>query len=216
MDKCLEEIRWGKEHGAVGVFKRAIEWEGKNVADSAWFPLYEECQRLDMAVCCHTGGENLSASSRNAGVAGTTVSPSIGCFAALSQRGVPERFPTLRFGVIEAMASWFPYVLSALTADALYSGSRKLYSETPLADPKADFLRSNRFYVTCQTTEDIPYLVRKGGEDSLMIGTDYSHDDRSGVIEALNFVERLGEDGEITMDQARKILVDNPREFYGL
>ena len=216
MDRCLEEIRWGKEHGAVGIFKRAIEWDGKHVADPAWFPIYEECQRLDMAICCHTGGENFNAAARGAGNVLGAVSPNISCFATLSQRGIPERFPALRFGVIEAMASWFPYVLAALKADAQYSGSRKLYAENPLADPKADFLSANRFFVTCQTTEDVPYMVTKGGEDSLMIGTDYSHDDRSGVIEALNFIERLGQEGEITTDQARKILVDNPRRFYGL
>jgi len=49
-----------------------------------------------------------------------------------------------------------------------------------------------------------------------MIGTDYSHADQSGVMEALNYVEALGEDGQIPMESARKILVDNPRAFYGL
>jgi hypothetical protein len=81
---------------------------------------------------------------------------------------------------------------------------------------KEDFLRANRFYVTCQTSDDVPYLLRFGAEDSLMIGTDYSHDDQSGVLEALSFIEQLGEDGEMPMEVTRKILVDNPRAFYGL
>jgi len=70
--------------------------------------------------------------------------------------------------------------------------------------------------VTCQTSDDVPYLMKFGAEDSLMIGTDYSHDDQSGVMEALRFIEALGEDGEIPLDVSRKILVDNPRAFYGL
>jgi hypothetical protein len=74
----------------------------------------------------------------------------------------------------------------------------------------------NRFYVTCQTSDDVPYLLKHGGEDTLMVGTDYSHDDQSGVLGALNFIEQLGEDGEIPMVAARKILADNPRRFYGL
>jgi predicted TIM-barrel fold metal-dependent hydrolase len=212
MEKALEELRWGKEHGAVGVFKRAIECDGKLASDSYFFPLYEEAQRLDMAICMHTGTDTFGASPGR--VPGLT--PNIGSFASLAQRRIPERFPSLRFGVIEAMASWFPYVIADLKAKNGYSGGSKIFSENPMDDPEEDFLRANRFYVTCQTSEDVPYLVRVGGEDSLMIGTDYSHDDQSGVLEALNFVERLGEDGAITMEQARKILVDNPRTFYGL
>ena len=81
---------------------------------------------------------------------------------------------------------------------------------------KEDFLRANRFYATCQTSDDIPYLMRFGAADNLMIGTDYTHADQSGVIDALDFVERLGEDGEIPMATAHKILDTNPRAFYGL
>lgn len=213
MEKCLEEIRWGKEHGAVGIFKRAIEWDGKNVANPAWYPIYEECERLDMAICCHTGGENFT---RSGGDAGGAAVANIGCFSVLSQQAVPDRFPKLRFGVIEAMASWFPYVLSTLKADQLYSGSRSTYAQNPLAGPKADFLKDNRFYVTCQTSEDVPYMVSRGGTDALMIGTDYSHDDRSGVISALDFIEGLGEDGQISMEVVEKILSTNPKKFYGL
>ena len=79
-----------------------------------------------------------------------------------------------------------------------------------------DFLRENRFFVTTQTSDDVPYILKHGTEDSLMIGTDYSHDDQSGVIGALSFIERLGEDEEISPEAARKILLDNPKAFYGL
>ena len=207
MDKAIEELRFGKEHGAVGVFKRAID-VGKIVSDPYFFPLYEEAQRLDLPICIHTGGDS--------GGLGQYVRPQIGCFPALAMNNVPERFPTLRFGVIEAMASWVPYVIADLSAKNAYGGSKKLYAENPMDAPEDDFLRANRFYVTCQTSDDVPYLVKLGAEDSLMIGTDYSHADQSGVMEALNYVEALGEDGQIPMESARKILVDNPRAFYGL
>jgi hypothetical protein len=130
-------------------------------------------------------------------------------------RGIPEKFPTLRFGVIEAMASWVPHVIADLKAKNAHSGVLKFYAEHPI-NLQEDFLRANRFYVTCQTSDDVPYLLKFGAEDSLMIGTDYTHDDQSGVIEALRYIERLGVDGEIPMAAARKILIDNPRKFYGL
>jgi hypothetical protein len=113
------------------------------------------------------------------------------------------------------MASWVPHVIADLRAKNIYGGSMKRYAEHPI-DFKEDFLRANRFFVTCQTSDDVPYLLKWGAEDSLMIGTDYSHADQSGVVDALDFIERLGEDGEIPMAVAGKILGDNPRAFYGL
>jgi hypothetical protein len=102
-----------------------------------------------------------------------------------------------------------------LKAKNKYSGILKFYAERPI-NLQEDFLRANRFYVTCQTSDDVPYLLKFGAEDSLMIGTDYSHDDQSGVMEAINYIGRLGADGEMPAEVSKKILVDNPRAFYGL
>jgi len=55
-----------------------------------------------------------------------------------------------------------------------------------------------------------------GTEDSLMIGTDYSHADQSAEIQALDVIEQRAEKGEIPASVARKILDDNPRRFYGI
>lgn len=200
----IEELRFGKEHGAVGFFKRAYE-QGKTVDNPYYFPLYQEAERLGLSVCIHTGGPGLE----------TGVRPQIGCFPQLALNGIPQRFPNLRFGVIEAMASWVPYVLADLHAKKSYSGILSTYAERPMA-LQADFFRDNRFYVTAQTSDDVPYLLRFGTDDSLMIGTDYSHDDQSGVIGALKFIEDLADEGCISTDAARKILVDNPKAFYGL
>src|SRR5438093_1407102 len=38
MDKAMEELRWGREHGAVGVFKRAIEGDGRSGAGPYFLP----------------------------------------------------------------------------------------------------------------------------------------------------------------------------------
>ncbi len=205
MGDALEELRFGKEHGAVGVFKRAIEAGGKTVDDPYFYPLYEEAQRLDLPVCIHAGG----------GVGDQFARPEIACFSHLAIKGVPQRFPTLRFGVIEAMASWVPYIIADLKAKGQYSGSFKVYSDRPMSI-QGDFLRENRLYVTAQTNDDVPYLLTFGAEDSLMIGTDYGHEDQSAVLGALGTIEELGARGDIGPEAVRKILIDNPRRFYDL
>ena len=87
-----------------------------------------------------------------------------------------------------------------------YPGRR---GRTPVPE---ELLRENRVWVTCQTDDDIAYLVRYAGEDNLMIGTDYGHTDQSSEIEALRIFQ---EDGQVPSEVVRKILDDNPSAFYG-
>ena len=58
--------------------------------------------------------------------------------------------------------------------------------------------------------------LKYGTEDSLMIGTDYSHADQSAEIQAPDVIEQRAAQGEILASVARKILDHNPRRFYGL
>src|SRR5207244_13418386 len=57
MDKAVEELRWAKDHGACGVFKKGIECGGRKASDPYFFPLYEETSRLDVPICIHTGSD---------------------------------------------------------------------------------------------------------------------------------------------------------------
>jgi predicted TIM-barrel fold metal-dependent hydrolase len=133
----------------------------------------------------------------------------IAAFTALAEHGIPDMFPNLRVGFIETGASWVPYLYADLVA-------KKLRRTFLPIDFKEDLFRRYRFYVACQTTDDLPYILKYGTEDSLIIGTDYSHADQSAEIQALDVIEQRGERGEIPASVARKILDDNPRRFYGL
>ena len=61
--------------------------------------------------------------------------------------------------------------------------------------------------------DDLAYLLRYTGEDTLVIGTDYGHNDQSSEVEALRNLEQSG---EVTPVQYRKIVDDNPRALFGL
>jgi predicted TIM-barrel fold metal-dependent hydrolase len=78
---------------------------------------------------------------------------------------------------------------------------------------KEDVLRRNRIYVACQTDDDLPYVLKYSGEDQLVIGTDYGHNDTSSEILALR---KLKEDGAVPPQVVNKILDDNARALYGL
>jgi uncharacterized protein len=206
MDEALEELHWAKEHGACGVFKKGIEC-GRAAADGYFFPLYEEAQRLDLPICIHTGsGEVSSATEERVGLAQFNA---VSAFTSLAINNIPEKFPDLRVGWIETGASWVPYLHTDLVAKNL----RRTFHPF---DFKKNLFQEYRFYVACQSTDDLPYILQLGLEDSLMVGTDYGHADQSSELEALDIIEQRGHTGQITSEVARKILDDNPRRFYGV
>ncbi len=205
---ALEQMRFAHEHGAAGVLVRAIEGE-RLLHDPYFFPIYEEAGRLDMAIVAHGGnanpyirkivGQYLEVPS------GAWPSPvqNVGAFLTWGLNGMPARFPGLRFGMVECQSAWLPYVLDYWT--------RRLPTyDRSVAD---NWLRDYRMYTACQTDEDITYLVGRGCEDNLLIGTDFGHSGQSAELEAVrNLREKNGLDARVV----EKILCDNPKAFYGL
>ena len=204
MDEALEELRWAKDHGACGVFKKGVEC-GRSSSDPYFYPLYEEASRLDMPICIHTGTGNPPAPGASE-LSGKL--NAISAFTDLAMSDVPERFPELRIGWIETGASWVPFLSADLEAKHLKLTFRPF-------EFKEDLFRGSQFYVACDSTDDLPYILKFGTEDRLMVGTDYSHADQSAELDALDIIERKAASEEIPSEVARKILDDNPRRFYG-
>src|SRR5262244_2464679 len=103
-------------------------------------------------------------------------------------------------------------VHSATGSFAIHDFARRFERGGKKVD-KQDVLRKNRIYVACQTDDDLPYVLKYSGEDQLVIGTDYGHDDTSSEILALR---KLKEDGTVPPEIVNKILDDNARALYGL
>ena len=122
--------------------------------------------------------------------------------------GVPDRFPELRTGWIETGASWVPF----LCADLVAKHAKLTFSPF---DFKEDLFRGYRFYVACDSSDDLPNILQFGTEDSLIVGTDYTHADQSAELDALDIIGDRAANEIIAPEVARKIVDDNPRRFYG-
>jgi predicted TIM-barrel fold metal-dependent hydrolase len=208
MDESLKELHWAAEHGACGVFMRGVEEEGV-LHDPYYFPLYDEMSKLNMAVTVHIGnGSPEMEATLGAGKGGSPFSSMrIFSVAACHQwilAGIPLEFPNLRIGFVEAAAQWVPYMVNDL--------GRRFPGRHGRPAP-ANLLKENRVWVTCQTDDDIAYIIRFAGEDNLMIGTDYGHTDQSVEIEALRIFR---EQGRVEPRLVDKILDDNPRALYAI
>jgi predicted TIM-barrel fold metal-dependent hydrolase len=204
MDRIFEELRFGKENGACGVFVRGLEGE-RRLTDPYFFPLYKEASRLDMAVCVHSANGSMTVHDffiDESGFCKFKLAV-VGAFHSLVFDGIPERFPKLRIGIIEVSAQWVPYAIHDLVRRMAKKG-RQLDKQV---------LRDKRIYVACQTDDDLPYILEYAGEDNLVIGSDYGHADSAAEIEALR---RIKHEGNVTPRVISKILNDNARALYGM
>lgn len=220
MGKALEELRFAKDHGACGVLKKGDREAGKWAVDEYFFPLYEEAQRLDMPICFHLGsGTPDFTPSRevNFGSFLRLTLPVVHAFHGILLHGITQKFPTLRFGFIEAGASWLPFVLNHLERTEVSRRAREEAArDSAIGGLPSDILKQNRMYVSIEVNEDLPYLISLIGDDNLVVGSDYTHADQS---QELNFPQRLqqkADRGEISQTAVRKIIYDNPRALYGL
>ena len=137
-------------------------------------------------------------------------------FTEVVRSKLPEKFPNLRFGFIEAGASWIPYMISQVGAHIRQAerGQDKILPS--LYELAPELFRNNRAFITVDLIDDIENILKFGTEDNLMIGTDYSHTDISANLEAFGGVQSWIDEGRISTPQAEKLLNSNAREFYGL
>jgi predicted TIM-barrel fold metal-dependent hydrolase len=203
VERSASELAWAKEHGACAVMKKGVEYN-RSAGDPYFYPLYEEAERLDLSVCVHQGSGTLY-SNVSEGASMQRLSVVDAC-SSLVNSGAPDRFPGIRWGFIEAGASWIPYVIKEL-------GMRGRAAAAPY-DFKRELLAYHRFYVACDTEDDVVDLVdRYGAEDYLVIGTDYSHQDASAELRAHQVIEEL--EG-LPAGVGHKIADTNGRALYGL
>jgi predicted TIM-barrel fold metal-dependent hydrolase len=77
-------------------------------------------------------------------------------------------------------------------------------------DPE-ELFRQGRPFVTFDTDEDLPYLLRHLGEDALMMSSDYPHGDPSG--DEL-FMDKLALRQDLSDEVKEKLAGGNAARFY--
>ena len=203
-EHLAEELKFGKENGACGVYMRGLEVE-RMLSDPYFYPLYEQASALDLPICVHSANGAFTTYDFFADDPGFSKFKLavIGAFHSFVFHGIPQRFPRLSIGIIEVSAQWIPYAVHDLA---------RRFARRGRPFPK-NVLKENRIYVTCQTDDDLDHVLVYAGDDNLVIGTDYGHADNAVEIEALR---KLRADGKIDGRVIDKILKDNPCAFYGL
>ena len=205
LDKAIDELNFGKENGACGVYMRSADGD-RRLSDTYYAPMYQEAAKLDLPICVHASTGNFGMYdlfSQDSGFAQFTL-PVVGAFHDLLRTGTPAKYPDLRWAFIEVSSQWIPYALNDLELRFRRIGKEWLGKDT---------LRENRMYVACQTSDDIAYVVDSVGDENIIIGTDYGHNDTSSELIALR---KLREDGKIDPATVDKFLDRNAKTLYAL
>jgi predicted TIM-barrel fold metal-dependent hydrolase len=201
---AVAEVQFAKANGACGIFMRGLV-DDKRLSHSFFFPLYAEAENSDLPICVHASTGSFDWVQLFEGENGFMrfKVPVLSAFHSIVHDGIPAKFPALRFGFIEVRAQWVPYM--AVEIAKRFERENKVVAR--------NIIRDNRVYVACQTDDDLPYVLKYAGEDNIVIGSDYGHNDTSSEIEALRLLKKKGEVEPRIID---KILYDNAQALYGI
>jgi aminocarboxymuconate-semialdehyde decarboxylase len=216
LERAMEELEFGANHGAVGVHLRGIEHD-MYLCDPYFDPLYAKAQDLNLAIVVHNGttirmkpGFPIGNFTPHAPALMLQLWGIMSGFHAVIGSDVSERFPRLRWGFIEGGAGF--------TLPVMHQHARRDMSigVQPFLDPKPvrpeDLERMNIF-VSVETDEDVPYLARALGEQTLTVGTDFGHNDLGSEIGAHQTILARKDIGN---DLATKMVDANGRKLYGI
>lgn len=208
MDAAIEEVEFGHKNGACAIFMRGIEGEWL-LNDPYLEPLYQKADDLNMAIGVHAGNGNddFKRVLFRKDLYFFGITPILAGFNALSTSAVTQNFKNLRFGFIEAGAQWVPYLVQEAARRHEFIGTKGKVTSMET------FLEENRFYVTTRTDDDLPYVLKYAGNNSLMLGTDFGHEDPASELDAFN---KMRGDASIGSDVIDRIFSDNAAKFYNL
>ena len=217
-DVAIAEAVFAVEQlGMRAVFIRPNPVNGRTIDHADFDGLYSEIERLGVPLATHEGA-GVKLEQFGHGRYDKLFKLHVMCHAVenmgacldLIVGGVLERHPRLRVAFLESGAGWAPWWLERMDEHFEgYFGPR----DAPYLrmEPSAYFRR--QCYISTEVDERYTvHVIEAFGEGGVTLGSDYPHADGKypHAIEEFLAVQ------ELSAEQKRKILWDNPVRLYGL
>lgn len=219
VDLALDEVRRAvNELGVAGLSLCPEPINGKRIHDRCFDPLWAEIEKLGVALCFHP-----PANPKQDQVANKFFDHPNGSIVALALRnpvelilavssfcagGVLEKFPKLRVAFLEGNCAWLPWLLYRLDERAKLHGP---LADVPLSKRPSDYFLDQCFISTDPDEYLVADVIRRVGDDNLVVSTDYPHIDAHFPHALDEFFEVDG----ISDGSRKKILWDNCVRLYG-
>ena len=220
VDLAIEEVR--RVVNQLGVTALSLCPEpvnGRRIHDRYYDPLWAEIEKLGVALCFHPPARpkqdqvaNKFFGHPNANIVAMALRNPVELILAVSSfcaGGVLEKFPDLRVAFLEGNCGWLPWLLYRLDERAELHG--------PLADMPLSKKPSEYFLRQCLISVDpdeylVSDVIKRIGDDNLVISTDYPHIDAHFPHALDEFLEIE----DVSDMSRRKILWDNCARLYNL
>ena len=205
--RCVEEL------GFKALFMRPNIVNGRNWFDPYFDPLWEECQRLNVAVGFHEGGRtpflNQVGNQFPTSMLQHTACHSMGMMLAaigFCGSGLLERFPRLRVAFLEANCSWAPWLMWRLDEHHEWRG----YEHPDLKMPPSAYFKRQCFVSVEGDEAPAKYMEDAGYGHTVVFSTDYPHPDSKYPHAVDGFLKQ-----DFSMEAKRRFLWDNCARLYG-
>jgi predicted TIM-barrel fold metal-dependent hydrolase len=184
--------------------------------DRYYDPLWAECERLDIPVTFHGGGQtwlkpDFSLEVLDKLMMWHTFGQPLGCMmvaVCFTAGGVLERFPRLRVGLLEGNCGWAPWLFHRLDEHWEWLGRH----EAPeLTRKPSEYFRTNCFLAVEADEQPVRYYLDWFGDENLVFSTDYPHADSKYPRSVGCFLEL-----PLSRESQRKVLWDNWCRLYGM
>ncbi|MBI2368750.1 MAG: amidohydrolase [Deltaproteobacteria bacterium] len=187
---------------------------GRDPADPQFHPIYAACERHDLPVAFHaTVRESIGVARHMENfLAVHTCSHSFEQMLSMCSTvvgGIPELFPRLKLGFLEAGCAWVPYWMERLDEEW-----EKRPGDAPhLKRKPSEYIRGGRIFISSEPEEALlPWVLEHVGEEIILYASDYPHWDSGYPYTVKTLMERA----DVTAAQKRKIFYENPSRFYRL
>lgn len=219
VDMAVDEARRAVEElGAICLCLVPEPVRGRHIHEHRFDPVWREAERMNVPICFHPAANpQMDQVARrfegfpnqgllvNAFRNPVELMLAVGAFCG---GGILERFPKLRVAFLEGNCSWLPWLLYRL--DERWE-LRQSFCEEPLSlNPSEYFLR--QCFIATDIEEDLVVdVVRKLGDENIVISTDYPHADSRWPVAVDTFMKIEG----LSEASRGKIFWDNCARLYG-
>ncbi|HXG51990.1 MAG TPA: amidohydrolase family protein [candidate division Zixibacteria bacterium] len=220
VDLAVDEVRRAvNELGAVGLSLCPEPINGKRIHDRLFDPLWAEIEKLGVALCFHPPARpnqdqvaNKFYDHPNGNIIGLALRNPVELILAVSSfcaGGVLEKFPKLRVAFLEGNCAWLPWLLYRLDERAKLHGP---LADVPLSKKPSDYFLQQCFVSVDPDEYLVVDVVKRIGDDNIVISTDYPHIDAHFPHALDEFLEIE----DLPDSSRRKILWDNCVRLYGV
>jgi uncharacterized protein len=218
VDLAIEEVRRVVHKLKVTALALCPEpVNGKRIHDRYYDPLWAAIEKLGVALCFHPPARpnqdqvaNKFFGHPNANIVALALRNPVELILAVSSfcaGGVLERFPNLRVAFLEGNCAWLPWLLYRLDERAKLHGA---LADVPLSRRPSEYFLKQCFISVDPDEYLVSDVIKRIGDDNIVISTDYPHIDAHFPHALDEFLEIE----DLSDRSRRKILWDNCARLY--